>query len=99
MKLRKLMEEADHEVWFRIVDEGTGEKLDVWSADFHGAHESVMPALAPLLNREIGGDGFYLKVGVDPETGCGCVPIVAVPLMERMPRRRRTEGKRCLSQA
>lgn len=91
MKLKTLMNEADHEVWFRIVDEGTGEKLEVWSADFHGAHESVMPELAPFLNREIGGDGFYLTVGADPETGRGRVPIVVVPLMERMPRRRRTE--------
>lgn len=98
MKLKKLMDEADHEVWFRIVDGGTGEKLDVWSADFHGAHESVMPALAPFLNREIGGDGFYLTVGANPETGRGRVPIVVVPLMERTPRRRRTEGKRCRSQ-
>lgn len=93
MKLERLMNEADHEVWFRIIDEGTGEKLDVWSADFHGAHESVMPALAPFLNREIGGDGFYLKVGADPETERGIVPIVVVPLLERTPRRRRTEGK------
>lgn len=93
MKLGKLMNEADHEVWFRIIDEGTGEKLDVWSADFHGAHESVMPALAPLLKREVGGDGFYLTVGADPERGRGRVPIVVVPLMKRAPRRRRTEGK------
>lgn len=93
MKLEKLLEEADHEVWFRIVDEDTGEKLDVWSADFHGAHESVMPALAPLLKREIGGAGFYLTTGTDPETGRRRVPIVVVPLMKRTPRRRRTEGK------
>lgn len=93
MKLEKLMDEADLEVWFRIVDEGTGEKLDVWSADYHGAHESVMPALTPFLNREIGGSGFYLTVGADPETEREIVPIVVVPLMKRTPRRRRTEGK------
>lgn len=93
MKLEKLMNEADHEVWFRIIDEGTGEKLDVLSSDFHGAHESVMPALAPLLNREVGGDGFYLKVGADPERGRGRVPIMVVPLMERAPRGKRTERK------
>lgn len=91
MNLEKLLNEADHEVWFRIIDEGTGEKLDVWSADFHGAHESVMPALAPLLNREIGGDGFYLTVGANPETGRGRVPIMVVPLLERPRRGKRKE--------
>lgn len=93
MKLKKLMEEADHEVWFRIMDEGTETVLDVWSADFHGAHEAVMPALKPFLNREIGGDGFYLTIGADPESGRGRVPIIVVPLMERLPRGIRTERK------
>lgn len=80
MKLRKLIEAADHEVWFR-VDEPDGRRHFFWTADVFGGHGPTLDELRPLDDMEC--DDFCLVMDTDQENG-GTVPMVAVELMESM---------------
>jgi hypothetical protein len=81
MKLVDLLNESDHEVWFHIMPEG-GSDFDLWSADYHGGYEPTMEDVEPCLEREIGGDGFFIVERRHPELNNKKVPMICVPLME-----------------
>lgn len=80
MLLEELLDDSDHEVWFRIVPE-KGKPIEIWSADYHGEFGPTMDEVAPFLDMEIVGDGFYVEMTQDPEGGSQRkVPIIVVPV-------------------
>jgi hypothetical protein len=58
-----------------------GDHFDLWSADYHGGHEPTMEEVGPYLEREIGGDGFFIIERKHPELYNRNVPMICVPLM------------------
>lgn len=83
MTLQELLDESDHEVWFKIECPGKDPIL-LWSADYLGWYEPLMKEIGMegLLEKEIGGDGYYLDVIPHPEEDDDNlrVPVICVPL-------------------
>lgn len=75
--LQDLMDLADDETWFLVVD---GKKeMFFWTADYIGGHDETMDELRPLLGRTFG-ESFTLEVRADPEDRRIRVPMVRVDL-------------------
>ena len=82
MTLKRLMDHAFDEVWFKVVD--GRETRFFWSADYIGGHPDVMPELEPLLRRTF--DEFWLEYGKDPENPGKRSPMVCGELNGRKTR-------------
>lgn len=83
MTLQELLNESDHEVWFKI-ERPEKDPILLWSADYHGWYAPLMEEIGmeDLLEKEIDGDGYRLDIIPDPESDDGNlrVPAICVPL-------------------